>query len=209
MDPDGEQIVRAHAAGDRAGPAVREEIGYINYHGTSTRPERRRRGAVRAPLFGALADRVPGSSTKSMIGHPAGRQRRGRHRRHGARAPPRIPAADDQPDRSRSGSATSTSSRTRAARPRRRGRALQLPGIRIEEQRHRARTGRATDMRQCRRRRSRGRTRRARLRRWCSRAPGARVLVLDRARVSPRQAVRRHGEPGRARDAARPRTWRM
>ena len=36
MDPDGEQIVRAmRLAIEKSGRAI-EEIGYVNYHGTST-----------------------------------------------------------------------------------------------------------------------------------------------------------------------------
>ena len=48
MAPDGEEIVRAMAlAIERSGRAP-EEIGYVNYHGTSTRAERRGRIALRA-----------------------------------------------------------------------------------------------------------------------------------------------------------------
>ena len=55
MDPDGEQIVRAMAlAVERSGRAL-EEIGYVNYHGTSTRAERRRRVALRAPAVRRVA----------------------------------------------------------------------------------------------------------------------------------------------------------
>jgi 3-oxoacyl-[acyl-carrier-protein] synthase II len=72
MDPDGEQIVRAMAlAVERSGRAI-EEIGYVNFHGTSTvLNDAVEAGCVRK-LFGARADRVAGSSTKSMIGHPQG-----------------------------------------------------------------------------------------------------------------------------------------
>ena len=66
------EIVRAMTlALERSGRA-REEIGYVNYHGTSTLLERRGRVALRAPGVRARADRVPGSSIKSMIGHPQG-----------------------------------------------------------------------------------------------------------------------------------------
>ena len=48
MNPDGEQIVRAmRLAIERSGRAL-EEIGYVNFHGTSTRAQRRDRGALRA-----------------------------------------------------------------------------------------------------------------------------------------------------------------
>jgi 3-oxoacyl-[acyl-carrier-protein] synthase II len=72
MHPDGEQIVRAmQLAIARSGRSV-DEIGYVNYHGTATvlndAVEAR---SVRA-LFGRRAARVPGSSVKSMIGHPQG-----------------------------------------------------------------------------------------------------------------------------------------
>jgi len=72
MDPNGTQIVRAiQLAIARSGRAV-DEIGYVNYHGTSTllndAVEAR---SVRAVL-GERAPKVPGSSTKSMIGHPQG-----------------------------------------------------------------------------------------------------------------------------------------
>jgi 3-oxoacyl-[acyl-carrier-protein] synthase II len=72
MDPDGVQIVRAMAlAVERSGRAI-EEIGYVNFHGTSTvLNDAVEAGCVRK-LFGARADRVAGSSTKSMIGHPQG-----------------------------------------------------------------------------------------------------------------------------------------
>jgi 3-oxoacyl-[acyl-carrier-protein] synthase II len=72
MDPDGEQIIRAmQLAVDRSGRAL-EEIGYVNYHGTSTVLNDAVESRCVRRLFGALADRVPGSSTKSMIGHPQG-----------------------------------------------------------------------------------------------------------------------------------------
>ncbi|HEY7500660.1 MAG TPA: beta-ketoacyl-[acyl-carrier-protein] synthase family protein [Vicinamibacterales bacterium] len=72
MDPDGEQIVRAmQLAIDRSGRAL-EEIGYVNYHGTSTVLNDAVESRCVRRLFGPLADRVPGSSTKSMIGHPQG-----------------------------------------------------------------------------------------------------------------------------------------
>jgi 3-oxoacyl-[acyl-carrier-protein] synthase II len=72
MDPDGEQIVRAmRLAIERSGRAP-EEIGYINLHGTSTVLNDAVEARCVRQLFGRLADRIPGSSTKSMIGHPQG-----------------------------------------------------------------------------------------------------------------------------------------
>jgi len=72
MDPDGEQIVRAmQLAIDRSGRPL-GEIGYVNYHGTSTVLNDAVEARCVRGLFGAGADLVPGSSTKSMIGHPQG-----------------------------------------------------------------------------------------------------------------------------------------
>jgi 3-oxoacyl-[acyl-carrier-protein] synthase II len=72
MDPDGEQIVRAmRLAVERSGRAL-DDIGYVNYHGTSTVLNDAVESRCVRELFGARADRVPGSSTKSMIGHPQG-----------------------------------------------------------------------------------------------------------------------------------------
>jgi 3-oxoacyl-[acyl-carrier-protein] synthase II len=72
MDPDGEQIVRCltQALG-RSGRHV-DEIGYINYHGTSTQLNDAIESKCTRAVLGAHADRVPGSSIKSMIGHPQG-----------------------------------------------------------------------------------------------------------------------------------------
>jgi len=72
MDPDGEQIVRClRLALERSGRSV-EELGYVNYHGTSTQLNDVIESRCTREVLGAMADRVPGSSTKSMIGHPQG-----------------------------------------------------------------------------------------------------------------------------------------
>ena len=72
MAPDGEQIIRAmKIAIERSGRPM-EEIGYVNFHGTSTVLNDTVESRCVRRLFGSLADRVPGSSTKSMIGHPQG-----------------------------------------------------------------------------------------------------------------------------------------
>ncbi|HXG89964.1 MAG TPA: beta-ketoacyl-[acyl-carrier-protein] synthase family protein [Vicinamibacterales bacterium] len=72
MDPDGAQIVRCMTqAVERSGRAI-EEIGYVNYHGTSTQLNDAIEAQCTRRVLGAHADRVPGSSTKSMIGHPQG-----------------------------------------------------------------------------------------------------------------------------------------
>jgi len=72
MAPGGEEIVRAmRLALERSGRPL-EEIGYVNYHGTSTVLNDAVESRCVRELFGPLADGVPGSSTKSMIGHPQG-----------------------------------------------------------------------------------------------------------------------------------------
>jgi 3-oxoacyl-[acyl-carrier-protein] synthase II len=72
MDPDGAEIVAAmRGAVGRSNRAL-DEIGYINYHGTSTQLNDAIESQCTRRVFGALAERVPGSSTKSMIGHPQG-----------------------------------------------------------------------------------------------------------------------------------------
>ena len=72
MDPAGEEIVRAmRLALARSGRAV-DEIEYVNFHGTSTLLNDAVEARCVREFLGARADRVPGSSTKSMIGHPQG-----------------------------------------------------------------------------------------------------------------------------------------
>jgi len=72
MAPDGDEIVRAmRLAIDRSGRAP-EEIGYVNFHGTSTVLNDAVEAQAIRQLFGSYADRLAGSSIKSMIGHPQG-----------------------------------------------------------------------------------------------------------------------------------------
>ena len=72
MDPDGEEIVAAmRGAVERSGRAL-DEIGYVNYHGTSTQLNDAIESQCTRRLFGRRAEAVPGSSIKSMIGHPQG-----------------------------------------------------------------------------------------------------------------------------------------
>ena len=72
MDPAGDEIVTAMTlALDRAGRTV-DEIGYVNFHGTSTVLNDAIEARCVRRLLGRRANAVPGSSTKSMIGHPQG-----------------------------------------------------------------------------------------------------------------------------------------
>jgi 3-oxoacyl-[acyl-carrier-protein] synthase II len=72
MAPDGREIVRAISLAIDRSSRPREAIGSINYHGTSTVINDAVESRCVRRLLGASADRVPGSSTKSMIGHPQG-----------------------------------------------------------------------------------------------------------------------------------------
>ncbi len=51
---------------------AKEAVGYINLHGTGTDLNDRMETAAVKKCFGARAAKIPGSSTKSMIGHPQG-----------------------------------------------------------------------------------------------------------------------------------------
>jgi 3-oxoacyl-[acyl-carrier-protein] synthase II len=72
MAPDGEEIIRALSlAIERSGRSP-EEIGYIAYHGTSTVLNDAVESRMTRQVFGPSAEKVAGSSVKSMIGHPQG-----------------------------------------------------------------------------------------------------------------------------------------
>ena len=72
MAPDGEEIVRAIAlAIDRSGRRP-EEIGYVNFHGTSTVLNDAVESRCVRQVFGGHAERLAGSSVKSMVGHSQG-----------------------------------------------------------------------------------------------------------------------------------------
>jgi 3-oxoacyl-[acyl-carrier-protein] synthase II len=95
MDPNGDEIVRCLEIALQKSGRHPEEIGYVNYHGTSTQLNDAIESRCVRRFFGSHADSVPGSSTKSMIGHPQGawsRRRCGDRARHDARPA----AADDQ-----------------------------------------------------------------------------------------------------------------
>ena len=68
----GEEPARAIGmALDEAGIGP-EQVGYLQYHGTSTELNDRIETAAMHLAFGAHARRVPGSALKSLIGHPQG-----------------------------------------------------------------------------------------------------------------------------------------
>jgi 3-oxoacyl-[acyl-carrier-protein] synthase II len=68
----GEEPARAIGmALDEAGAAP-EQVGYLNYHGTSTEMNDRIETRAVKLAFGKHAYRLPGSSLKSLIGHPQG-----------------------------------------------------------------------------------------------------------------------------------------
>jgi len=72
MAPDGVEIVRAISLAIERSGRRQEEIGYISYHGTSTVLNDAVESRCVRQVFGAHADRLAGSSVKSMIGHPQG-----------------------------------------------------------------------------------------------------------------------------------------
>ncbi|HYO08674.1 MAG TPA: beta-ketoacyl-[acyl-carrier-protein] synthase family protein [Tepidisphaeraceae bacterium] len=70
--PDVVEPVRAMELALRDAGAAKEEIGYVNVHGTSTPLNDRMETLALKKCFAAHARRIPISSTKSMIGHPQG-----------------------------------------------------------------------------------------------------------------------------------------
>src|SRR5215510_8369240 len=72
MAPDGEEIVRAIALAIERSGRRPEEIGYVNYHGTSTVLNDAVESRCVRKVFGGHAERLAGSSVKSMVGHSQG-----------------------------------------------------------------------------------------------------------------------------------------
>jgi 3-oxoacyl-[acyl-carrier-protein] synthase II len=72
LDESGEEPARAMRLAMSDAGLAPEEVDYVNYHGTSTElNDRVETRAVRL-AFGLRAGTLPGSATKSMIGHPQG-----------------------------------------------------------------------------------------------------------------------------------------
>jgi len=72
MDDSGEEPARAMQLALKEAGVAPEQIGYLNYHGTSTELNDRIETRAVKLAFGKHAQRLAGSATKSMIGHPQG-----------------------------------------------------------------------------------------------------------------------------------------
>jgi 3-oxoacyl-[acyl-carrier-protein] synthase II len=72
LDESGEEPARAMAMALGEARLPPEAIGYLAYHGTSTEMNDRTETRAVKMAFGAAARKIPGSSIKSMIGHPQG-----------------------------------------------------------------------------------------------------------------------------------------
>jgi len=72
MDDSGEEPARAMTLAMNDAGVAPDEVGYLNYHGTSTDLNDRVETRAVKRAFGAHAAKLPGSATKSMIGHPQG-----------------------------------------------------------------------------------------------------------------------------------------
>ncbi|MDP9191901.1 MAG: beta-ketoacyl-[acyl-carrier-protein] synthase family protein [Acidobacteriota bacterium] len=72
MDESGEEPARAMTLAMKDAAVDPSEVGYVNYHGTSTDLNDRIETRAVKLAFGDHATRLPGSATKSMIGHPQG-----------------------------------------------------------------------------------------------------------------------------------------
>jgi 3-oxoacyl-[acyl-carrier-protein] synthase II len=72
LDESGEEPARAMTLAMKDAGVDPSEIGYLNYHGTSTELNDRVETRAVKLAFGEHARTLPGSATKSMIGHPQG-----------------------------------------------------------------------------------------------------------------------------------------
>ena len=70
--PDVAEPVRAIELALQDAGTAKDEIAYVNLHGTGTELNDRLETLAMHKCFGPRVDRVPMSSTKSMIGHPQG-----------------------------------------------------------------------------------------------------------------------------------------
>ena len=143
MAPDGERDrPRASRWRSSAPGRPREEIGYVNYHGTSTVLNDAVESRCVRQVFGAHAERLAGSSVKSMIGHPQGASgAAGVVTAALAMSRGFLPPTINQRDPDPACDLDFIPNHGRAGR--RRGGAVQLPRVWIEEQRagHRRRIG--------------------------------------------------------------------
>jgi 3-oxoacyl-[acyl-carrier-protein] synthase II len=72
LDESGEEPARAMTLAMKDANIDRSQIGYLNYHGTSTDLNDRVETRAVKLAFGDHAMKLAGSATKSMIGHPQG-----------------------------------------------------------------------------------------------------------------------------------------
>lgn len=72
LDETGEEPARAMLLALEDARESPESVGYLNYHGTSTELNDRVETRAVRKAFGRHAERLAGSATKSMIGHPQG-----------------------------------------------------------------------------------------------------------------------------------------
>jgi len=70
--PDGKQSTRAIHLALKDAKINKEQVDYINFHGTSTIVNDRVETLAVKNLFNSLSPKIPVSSTKSMVGHPQG-----------------------------------------------------------------------------------------------------------------------------------------
>jgi 3-oxoacyl-[acyl-carrier-protein] synthase II len=72
LDESGEEPARAIALAVKDAGIDASDVGYLNYHGTSTELNDRIETRAVKRAFGKHATKLAGSATKSMIGHPQG-----------------------------------------------------------------------------------------------------------------------------------------
>ncbi|HEY2829443.1 MAG TPA: beta-ketoacyl-[acyl-carrier-protein] synthase family protein [Thermoanaerobaculia bacterium] len=72
LDESGEEPARAMTLAMQEAQVDPTDVGYLNYHGTSTDLNDRIETRAVKLAFGAHATKLAGSATKSMIGHPQG-----------------------------------------------------------------------------------------------------------------------------------------